>query len=211
MKVALINGSPRAKGSASGCVLQEIKPLLPPKSQIMEYSFRKPQLDSNVPEQLAQCDILLIAFPLYVDGIPSQLLNCLYQMETFFRARPENKIIVYSIANCGFYEGHQNKIALEMMKNWCEKAGCKWGQGLGIGGGGMLPMLAGVPAGKGPKKNLSRALDAFTANLSAGASAENIYVSPGFPRIAYKLAAEMGWRHQIKANGLKPRDLFTQK
>lgn len=211
MKVALINGSPKAKDSASGCILQEIRTLLPAGSQSMEYSFRKPQLDNDELEQIAQSDTLIISFPLYVDGIPSPLVSCLYQMETFFKAGPEKKITVYSIANCGFYEGHQNSIALEMVKNWCEKSGLRWGQGVGIGGGGMVPMLAGVPAGKGPKKNLTKALEALAANLSEGASADNIYISPGFPRIAYKLAAEMGWRHQIKANGLKRKDLFTRK
>jgi multimeric flavodoxin WrbA len=211
MKVALINGSPKAKDSASGCILQEIRTLLPAGSQIMEYSFRKSQLGNDELEQIAQSDTLIISFPLYVDGIPSQLVSCLYQMEAFFKTRPEKKIIVYSIANCGFYEGQQNSIALEMIKNWCEKSGLKWGQGVGIGGGGMVPMLAGVPAGKGPKKNLSKALEALAENLSNGVTVDNIYVSPSFPRIAYKLAAEMGWRHMIKANGLNRKDLFIQK
>lgn len=211
MKVALINGSPKTKDSASGCILQEIKPLLPAGSQVMEYSFRKPELDNNVLEQIAQCETLIISFPLYVDGIPSQLVNCLYQMETFLRTKPKKKIMVYSIANCGFFEGHQNSIALEMVKNWCDKTGLSWGQGVGIGGGGMVSMLAGVPAGKGPKKVLSKAMEALAANLSAGATADNIYVSPSIPRVAYKLAAEMGWRRQVKANGLKRKDLFTKK
>lgn len=211
MKVALINGSPKVKNSASGCILQELKPLLPEESQITEFSFSKPELDNNALEQIYGCDKLVFVFPLYVDGIPSHLLSCLYQMETFFKSKPAKKITVYSFANSGFFEGQQNSIALEMMKNWCEESGLQWGQGVGIGGGGMLPMLAGVPKGKGQKKNFSKALETFAANLSADATAENIYISPNFPRIAYKLAAEMGWRQQIKANGLKRNDLFTRK
>jgi len=40
--------------------------------------------------------------------------------------------------------------------------------------------------------------------------AEDLFISPNFPRIAYKIGAEMGWRKQIKANGLKAKDLFKQ-
>jgi hypothetical protein len=30
------------------------------------------------------------------------------------------------LVNCGFYEGHQNEAAIEIMENWCEKAEIKW-------------------------------------------------------------------------------------
>lgn len=210
MKIAFINGSPKTKNSASACVLQALKPLLPDEHEIIEYHFSVPILSDTDLTQIAACNILVFAFPLYVDGLPSHLLNCLYQMETFFNAKPTKKITVYSLANSGFYEGHQNAIALEIMKNWCEKAKLNWGQGIGIGGGGMLPMLVGLPDGKGPKKNLSKALNAIASSITTSTTAENVFISPSFPRFAYKLAAEMGWRQQIKANGLKPKDLFAK-
>ena len=36
---------------------------------------------------------------------------------------------------------------------------------------------------------------------------ENNYISVGMPRFLYKMAAQMGWRQAIKANGGKVRDL----
>ena len=211
MRIALINGSPKTKNSASGCILQALKGLLPDEHEITEYSLRKSKISASDLEQISESSVLVFSFPLYVDGIPSQLLNCLYQMEMFFKAKAVKTMTVYSLVNSGFYEGEQNAIALEMIKNWCVKAGVDWGQGLGIGGGGMYPAMAAVPDGQGPKKNLQKALRIIAENLSAGAAAENIYINPGFPRILYKLAAEMGWRQQIKANGLKRKDLFTKK
>jgi multimeric flavodoxin WrbA len=211
MKIALINGSPKAKNSTSGYILQTLKPLLPNEHEIIECYFRIPHISNHDLEQIAECDILVFAFPLYVDGLPSHLINCLYQMEAFFNTMPTKKMVVYSLVNCGFYEGHQNAIAMEIMKNWCEKAKLNWGQGIGIGGGGMLPALAGVPDGQGPKKNLSRALKSIACSISAGATADDLYISPNFPRFVYKLGAEMGWRQQGKANGLKTKDLFMKR
>ena len=211
MKIALINGSPKAKNSASECILNTLKAQFLNGNEITEYNFRTPKLSNDDLELIAECNILVFAFPLYVDGIPSQLLNCLYQMEMFFKTKPIKNMTVYSLVNSGFYEGHQNAIALEIMKNWCEKANLKWGQGIGIGGGGMLSMMAGVSDGKGPQKNLFQALKAIVSTISTGASADNIFISPNFPRFAYKIGAEIGWRQQGKANGLKRNDLFVKR
>ncbi|GAA0725093.1 hypothetical protein GCM10008905_19860 [Clostridium malenominatum] len=211
MKIALINGSPKVKYSSSECVLQALKSILPKEHEVMEYHFRMSNLSEFNLEQIRESDILVFAFPLYVDGIPSHLINCLYQIERFFNTKPLREITVYAIVNCGFYEGKQNVIALEMIKNWCEKTKLNWGQGIGIGGGGMLPMLAGLPDGKGPKKNLSKALKTIANSIAIGVTEDDIFISPNFPRFAYKFAAEMGWRKQIKENGLRGKDLFIKK
>lgn len=211
MKIALINGSPRSKNTASECVLQSLKTLLPDYNEILEYQIKKSKVSLDDLEQIAECNVLVFAFPLYVDGIPSQLLNCLYEMELFFNSKPTKERKVYSLVNCGFYEGHQNAIALEIMKNWCEKAKLSWGQGIGIGGGGMLSMLTGVPDGKGPKKNLYDALNTIARSIATCTTADNIFISPNIPRFAYKLGAEMGWRQNIKRNGLKRKDLFLKR
>lgn len=211
MKIALINGSPKAKNSASGSVLKVLKAQLPKEYVIIEHDFRTAKLSNHELQHIGEYDVVVFAFPLYVDGIPAHLLNCLYQMETFFNTKPPKKMTVYSLVNSGFFEGHQNALALEIMKNWCEKAKLNWGQGIGIGGGGMLSALAGIPDGQGPTKNLSEALKAIANTISTESAADNIFISPNFPRIAYKLGAEMGWRQQIKANGLKPKDLFMRR
>lgn len=212
MKIALINGSPKMKDSASNCILHELKAFLEKNSNIItEYYFRKPQLSKKEMEELIEYDILVFAFPLYVDGIPSHLLNCLIQLEGYFANIKEKEIMVYSLVNCGFYEGHHNELAIEMMENWCAKAGLRWGQGLGIGAGGMLPALNNVPIGHGPKRNLEKVLKKLADNIVKCASEENIFTTANFPRVLYKLAAEMGWRRSIKANGLKRKDLFLRK
>lgn len=212
MKIAFINGSPKFKESASGYILEELKSLLKDDSNIVsEYCFNKPQLSIEDMEQLKECNVLVFAFPLYVDGIPAHLLRCLVQLEEFFKGLSRTDIIVYSLVNSGFYEAHQNGLALEMMENWCIKSGLKWGQGLGIGGGGMLLSIKNVQAGHGPRKNFDMALNELAGNILGSIPKNNIFINPSFPRILYKLGAEMGWRHSIKENGLKRKDLFMKK
>ncbi|HHV32443.1 MAG TPA: hypothetical protein GXX74_08605 [Clostridiales bacterium] len=209
MKIALINGSPKVKISASVVLLEELKSLRS-SDCLVEYGFHTSFLPQAMNlEELAQQDAAVFAFPLYVDGIPSHLVSCLLQLEKYFIEHPSN-LIIYAIVNCGFYEGIQNHHALEMMKNWCIKSGLKWGLGVGIGGGGMLLGLQSVPAGKGPRRNFSAAVIELSEHITAKTSAEDIYISPNIPRIAYKIGAEMGWRQQIKANGLSKKNLFRK-
>lgn len=212
MKIAFISGSPKVKDSASDYILQELRVFLQGESNsISEWRLRKPQLSTEEMKQLPECDAIVLAFPLYVDGIPSHLLNCLIQLENYLPTVKEKDICVYCLVNCGFYEGHQNKIALEMMENWCLRAGVKWGQGIGIGAGGMLTATKNVPIGYGPKKNLGKALKQLADNISKCASEENMYITANFPRILYKFSAEMGWKQMVKANGLKLKDLYLKK
>jgi multimeric flavodoxin WrbA len=211
MKIALINGSPKAKNSASENILKSLKDLLINNHTISEYNFRKPSVDNKEIEQIETCDVIVLAFPLYVDGIPSHMVSCLYEMETRLKASPKRDIKVYALVNCGFFEGIQNSLALEMVENWCEKCSVSFGQGIGVGAGGMLTAIANVPDGKGPKKNIYKALKELSNNISTFTSAKNIFVTPNFPRFAYKLAAEAGWRQVIKSNGLSRKDLSLRK
>ncbi|MCH1983287.1 NAD(P)H-dependent oxidoreductase [Ruminococcus sp. OA3] len=212
MKISLINGSPKTKGSASGVILKELQELLSPKDHIVNLHFTKHRPDEGDVDLLQDCDAIVFAFPLYVDALPSHLVSCLIQLENSFKntAFPHN-CTVYAIVNCGFYEGRQNVLALDIMKCWCEKAGVVWGGGLGIGGGGMMPVLGNIAPGKGPKKNFSHALETLSDRISRRESGKNICFSPNFPRFLYKIAAEIGWRQAVKNNGLKTHDLWNRQ
>ena len=205
-KIALINGSPKNKNSASGCLLEALKNKIT-DSCVTEFNMHTP--NSTQLDAICENEILVFAFPLYVDGIPSHLLNCLTQLEQKLK-NSQADICVYAIVNCGFYEGKQNCNALDMMENWCLKANVKWGMGVGVGGGGMATMLKGGAGENGPMHDIVVVLGTLSTHILQKEYSENIYVSPNFPRFLYKMAAEMGWRQQIRANGLKGKDLFRR-
>lgn len=211
MKIALVNGSPKFKNSASGNILSSLKPKIQDENIIEEYFFRTTEIKSADLEQISKCNVVVFAFPLYVDGIPSHLIRCLYQLEEYLSTNPNNDIYIYTIVNLGFYEGKQAEIAIEMMKNWGEKANVKWGQGIGIGGGGMMSMLDNSTDSKGLMKNVHKTLTDVASNILKCRTAEEIYISPSIPRVFYKIGGEMGWRQQAKMNGLKTKDLFLMK
>lgn len=206
-QIILINASPKSVDSASGAALEFLKNFLKQKN-IVEYNFRMPQLPTEF--QVGNQDVLVFAFPLYVDGAPSHLVSCMSELEKRLK-NEKNNIRVYAIANCGFYEGKQNVNALEIIENWCERSHLQWQYGLGIGGGGMLLMLQKGSGAKGPLRSAAAQLRTLADAICQGAlKQENHYVNPDFPRLLYKLAAEMGWRKMIRSNGGKRKDLFRK-
>lgn len=205
MKIALINGSPKVNNSASGTLLEDIKGYLGEKAELIEFGFHSPVISGDAIEALAQADAWVFAYPLYVDGIPGHLLSCLIQLE---EARIQNpQIRIYGVVNCGFYEGIQAELALQLLQNWCTKSGFLWSGGIGVGGGGGLAMMPKLQPGQGPKAPIDKALESLSEIILKKEAQDNKYVSVAFPRFLYKLGAQIGWRQMIKANGGKTRDL----
>lgn len=205
MRIALINGSPKVKNSASGTLLEDIKGYVGEKAELVEFGFHSPSVSTETIDALATTDVWVFSFPLYVDGIPGHLLYCLVQLEA---ARIQNpQIRIYAIVNCGFYEGIQAELSLHLLQNWCSKSGFLWSGGIGIGGGGGLASMPKMQPGQGPKAPIDKALAALSETILMKDAQENKYVSVAFPRFLYKLGAQMGWRQMIKANGGKARDL----
>lgn len=206
-KIALVNGSPKGKSSASQILLDEFKSCLAGREA---GEFLVNSSKSDCWEALLDYDVLVLFFPLYVDGIPSHLLSFMRRMERSSSART-NPLSVYAVCNCGFYEGIQCRHALDMVKHWCKKAGFAYRQGLGLGGGGMLSAIQNIPYGQGPRKNFSSELQRLAAQTAAAAGGDDRFASPNFPRFLYRLSAEMGWHQLIEKNGLKTRDLSLRR
>lgn len=206
MNITFINGSPKKKKSASQAVLNDLKTFLPSQN-ISEIHFNKPKVTEEQIEILRKSDVLVFSFPLYVDSVPSNLLACLLVLEKELYSLP---LTVYAISNNGFYEGIQNRHALNVIKNWTTKTKLTWGQGLGVGAGGMLVGFSKVSPGKGTKKSLGTALRTLSSNLLHLQSDENLFITANFPRFLYKIIAHFGWKRQIKKNGKTVKDLYRK-
>ncbi len=203
MNIIALNGSPKAKESASGYVLKAMQDKLVPSHEV-EWVESRLAKGEELANAIAKSEALLLVFPLYVDGIPGHLLAVLEEVEKELRGKNTN-CRVYGIAQSGFYEAKQNRFAMEMLQIWSEKCGLHWGQGICYGAGGMVQF---APLGHGPSTNLGKAADTLLDNLQAGKPGETLFCEPNFPRFLYKAAAHMSWRKIGKENGLKPKDLY---
>ncbi len=203
MNILLLDGSPKAQNSASAYYLKALEGML--GGNTITWRSARGDDPNAVAEQILAMDALVVAFPLYVDGIPSHLLAFLEELEQRL-GRHKAYVPVYALCNAGFYEARQTQLALDMMKLWCEKAGLRWGKAIGIGAGGMA---MAAPVGQGPFANLGREFAALTDCIQRQVAAEDSFVEPGFPRFLYKSMAHQGWRAQAKKNGV--RGLLKQR
>jgi hypothetical protein len=123
----------------------------------------------------------------------------------------KHEIYLYVIVNNGFYEAKQNNISLKIIKNWCNRIGFIYGQGLGQSAGEMLPFNRNVPLGHGPFKNLGNALDILVENIQNKQKADDILCGPNFPYIGWRfMATNFFWILKAKKNGLSKKDIIKK-
>ncbi len=209
MRISIINGSPRFKQNISGLLIKEIILELGEEGKnVEEYHLNRRNIDKEKIENISRSDVIIFAFPLYVDSLPALVLEFLVEME-----KNQNKIkdiapTIYCVINNGFFEGRQNNIAIRQMQHWCKKMNFIWGQGIGVGAGEMLPALSKVPLGKGPKKNLGEAVKRLCFNIKNLKTDENMLFSPNYFRFLWKFQADLFWILKARDNGLKIRELY---
>ena len=135
MKTVFINCSPKKQFCASAYFLF-LQRLFTGGEKVTEKLRTSADYD-RILNQLHDAQNVVFGVPLYVDGIPSNVLRFMEAMESFCR---ENgiRLNVYCVANNGFIEGKQNEPLMQSFEHFCARAGLAWGGGVGIGGGVML-------------------------------------------------------------------------
>ena len=135
MKTLFINGSPKKRFCASSYFLF-LQRLFVGGDKVTEHLRTRGDYQ-RILDQMPGADAVVFGAPLYVDGIPSHVMGFMEEMERSCREKGLHPR-VYAIANNGFIEGKQNEPLMQLMENFCRRAGLTWGGGVGIGGGVML-------------------------------------------------------------------------
>ena len=207
MKVCLIYASPKAKESTSEVLIHMLKKEMG-EEESKEYQWNQNCVSEEEIKELLESEVIVLAFPLYVDSLPSHLLRNLIQIEKAIkRQESSSKPKIYGIVNAGFFEGKQTLLAMECIKNWSKKCRFTFAGGIGIGGGGMIKAIQDLPNQSPPKKRIHQALKQLAENILQGKEEEIRTIDPQYPKLLYKLQAEHGWRIMAKRNGLKRKDL----
>lgn len=199
----LFNGSPKATGGNSALVEKMLEPLL--AGEVGRMDARRPAQETF--RALCGADAVILVFPLYVDSLPSHLLRFLLELEEYARGqKPESPARFYAVAQCGFYEGKQNRYALEALEHFCARSGFRWCGGVGLGCGGALEGMM-----KKPLAPLEELLSQLAEAVREGrALPENRFASMGIPRWTYSTVGNIGWIVSARKNGLKRKDLYRR-
>ena len=208
-KVLLLIGSPKTQ-STSASLGTHLLGLLRQRGLATETvhitsALRSPEAEAGLLQAVDDADLIAVAFPLYVDSLPSPLVRAFEVIAIHRRkmelTRPQRPL---AIANCGFPEAHHNDTALAQCRLFCRDTGIEWVGGLGLGGGGMI---AGLPLEKRGRavKNVIKALDLAADSLAADRplrpEAVSLMARPLIPTWLYIFVGHYGWRRTAKHFG----------
>ena len=207
-KVLLLNASMRSENGNTAKLARELSARI---AQESETAALKQYL--NKPDELLcrleKASALVLCMPLYVDGLPSQLIRFMELCEKEYRG-PAKRI--YVLANMGLYENSQLVNLFEAVRQWCDSMGFTYCGGLGVSAGELVGgLMEFTKPGMWPTKPVMNGLTRLADAIRSGKCTANIYTGPdGFPRSLYIAIANSGWKRMAKKNGIRPQDLFRQ-
>ena len=211
-RMVILNGSMRSEKGNSALLARELKKQIKEQFEtgidilnLRDYLSDMPGLISR----LEDYQVLVLALPLYVDGLPAQVIRL---METF-AAQTRSPKIIYVLANMGLYESSQLVNLFSAVKEWSDQMGFAYYGGLGVSCGELVGgLMQALPFRFGPTNRIANAMDCLAEAIVEGTAMEDdIYEKPSFPRSLYISIANNNWNRTAKRNGLKPEDLYRQK
>jgi NAD(P)H-dependent FMN reductase len=220
MKALLIVGSPKGKRSVSHALGSALLTRLEAGGMAVEEALVSSVLKSSEERhrlyRLAdEADLVIVSFPLYVDQLPAPLVQTLElladrragaQGATPWPGPLEQRLV--AVVQCGFYEDHQNRPAVAIVRQFAKETGFAWAGALTMGAGGALAGRSLDKAG-GMARNAVKALELAAASLAAGGNvpeeATKLMAKPLMARRLYHLAANWGFKRLLKKHGARAR------
>jgi multimeric flavodoxin WrbA len=210
-RAVLLVGSPRTRKSTSAALGNYLFKQLTRRGVQTEAlqvytAFSSPERRAGALEKLEAADLVVLAFPLYVDSLPAPVVAALESIAAERLGQSAGQRLA-AIANCGFPEASHNETALAICAEFARQSGFAWAGGLALGGGeGVvhgtpLEQLDGraIPI----KKSLEIAADALAAGESIPAAASELLARPAVPNWLYLLLGAYGWRQQAGRYGVR--------
>lgn len=208
-RAVLLVGSPRTRNSTSfsvGGYLMERLSARGIETEVIQIytAFSTTERTERALEALDSADLIVLAFPLYVDSLPAPVIAALEKIAAHRSGRTSPQRFA-AIANCGFPEARHNETALAICAQFARRNGVVWVGGLAIGGGEGL--VHGVPLNElggrvAPlRKSLELAAEALAEGRRIPQSACDLLARPVIPNWAYRTLGGFGWKRQAKRFG----------
>lgn len=207
-KVILLNASMRSVNGNSAKLARKLSSKLEKETEIValkQYMGKMPELLGV----LEKASSIVLCMPLYVDGLPSQLIRLMETAQREYRGQAKR---IYVLANMGLYESRQLVNLFDAVRQWCGRMDFSYCGGLGVSAGELVGVLMEhIPFNLGPTKNIAKNMDRLAAAINSGGAVEDLYAEPFcFPRALYILIANTNWNTTAKKNGLKPAELYRR-
>jgi multimeric flavodoxin WrbA len=211
-RALLLVGSPRTKKSNSaalgGYLLEQLQVRTIATETIYLHTLgRSPERRQALHDAVAAADLVLLAFPLYIDTLPAPVIAALEAIAAQRRKQvPVKPQRFAAIANCGFPEAQHTAAALAVCAEFAEQSGFTWAGGLALGGGeGKVqgkPLAAMGGRTIWIRKALELAADELAAGKAIPSEAKELMTRPVMPDWAYRLVGSLHWVRHAHSRGV---------
>ncbi|NTW04151.1 MAG: NAD(P)H dehydrogenase, partial [Oscillochloris sp.] len=138
-RAVLLVGSPRTGKSSSAALGSYLLDQLAEHNvEIQTFqlytTLNTPARWQTVLDSLDSADLIVLAFPLYVDSLPAPVIMALEKIAAHRAERHTTQRLV-AISNCGFPEAQHCANALAVCARFAEQAGLVWAGGMALGAG----------------------------------------------------------------------------
>jgi multimeric flavodoxin WrbA len=210
MHVCFINGSPKTGESTSHYFIESIQKMLAdmPCVEIKAIDHLQNPNTQEAFSAIVKADVVVFVFPLYIDSIPSSLLEFLYVLESYINSSDLLNIKMprcYAVVNEGFYGGTQNINALNNIQYFCRSVGFHWRFGVGIGAGEYLRSTKDIPLNHKSKIKVYDQFKKIADDIlipSVSIQTDN-FADPQMTKRFFMLMGAISWQLKAKKNGLR--------
>ncbi|MCL5884857.1 MAG: NAD(P)H-dependent oxidoreductase [Deltaproteobacteria bacterium] len=208
MNVLILTGSPKGRKSASCMLGSKLAEGLREHGAavsdgMVHGGLRSEEGTCRLLDSVDASDLVVFAFPVYVDSLPAPLTRLLERIaERRARGTCAGTPRLAVIVQCGFPESHQCDTAVDICRLFAERTGMRWSGALAMGMGGSVGEDFRKMPGGG--RNILDALGMASKSLANGddipREATTLFAKPLMPRWMYTLVGNLGWRMQMRKN-----------
>ena len=212
--VLLLVGSPKGSSSTSASLgnylilrLEEFG--LSVEKDYIYKLIRKEEGQKELLSKVNNADLIILAFPLYVDCLPAGVIKALELIAKHRKSLNNTKKIgLVVLINCGFPEAEQNNTAIAICKIFAREVGFEWKGALSLGMGGAIGGKSLEERGgmvRNVRKGYNLAAQALVEKKNIPEEAIQLVGKRFMPIILYTKMGNLGWNKQAKKFGARKK------
>lgn len=212
--ILLLIGSPKSSSSTSESLgnylilrLEEFG--LSVEKDYIYKRIRKEEGQKELLSKVNNADLIILAFPLYIDCLPAGVIKTLELIANHRKSLNNPKKIGFVVLiNCGFPEAEQNNTAVEICKIFAREVGFEWKGALALGMGGAIggrPLEERGGMVRNVKKGYFIAAKALAEGRDIPEEAIELVAKRFMPITLYSKMGNLGWNRQAKKFGARKK------